>query len=105
MTSVALAIARLVRLVVGIVVLILVAAIALRLLSANQGNAIVSDIHRAGNTLAGPFKNLFSLKNAKASLAVNWGIAALVYLIVGGFIARLIVRVSSPGVRSVEPVA
>ena len=28
----------------------------------------------------------------KVSIAVNWGVAALVYLIVGGLIARLIAR-------------
>jgi hypothetical protein len=105
MTSVTLAFARLVRLVVGVVVLIIVAAIVLRLLSANQGNTIVSDIHSAGRTLAGPFKTVFSIKSPKTALAVNWGLAALVYLLVGGLIVRLFARLSTPGIRSAEPVA
>jgi hypothetical protein len=33
---------------------------------------------------------MFSFDSAKVAIAVNWGIAALVYLIVGGLIARLL---------------
>ncbi len=87
------ALARLVRLVVGVVVLVIVVGGVLFLLSANPSNAIVHDIHDAASTLVGPFKNLFSINgHPKATLAVNWGLAAIVYLIVGGLIARLIAR-------------
>jgi hypothetical protein len=89
-----LAIARLVRLITWCVVLVIVAGIVLRLLSANQGNVIVRDIHDAGAWLVGPFKNVFSLKHAKANLAANWGLAAVVYLIVGSVIASLIARLA-----------
>jgi hypothetical protein len=99
--SVTLAIARLVRLVVGIIVFLIVAAIVLRVLDANASNAIVSDIHDAAKWLVGPFNNLFSISKPKLGMAVNWGIAALVYLLVGGFIARLIARAGARG----EPVA
>src|ERR1700686_1610752 len=97
--SVMLAFARLVRLVVGLIVLVIVAAIVLKLLSANPGNTIVRDIHDAGSTLVGPFKNVFSIHNAKTSLAANWGLAAVIYLIVGGFIASLIARLAPTGVH------
>jgi hypothetical protein len=90
--SLMLTIARLVRLLVGIAVALIVAAILLRVLGANATNTIVRDIHDAGRWLVGPFNNLFSIKGPKLSIAVNWGIAALVYLVVGGFIARLIAR-------------
>ncbi|HET7046712.1 MAG TPA: hypothetical protein VFI54_00455 [Solirubrobacteraceae bacterium] len=40
----------------------------------------------------GPFDGIFSFDNARVAIAVNWGIAAVVYLIVGGLIARLIGR-------------
>jgi hypothetical protein len=33
---------------------------------------------------------MFSFHSAKVAVAVNWGIAALVYLVVGALIARLI---------------
>jgi archaellum component FlaG (FlaF/FlaG flagellin family) len=95
------AIARLIRLVALAAAAVIVAAIVLRLLSANPTNSIVKDLHDAGQTLAGPFKNLFSIKNPKTAMAVNWGIAAVVYVIVGGFLASLIARVQPRRVRSV----
>jgi hypothetical protein len=90
----ALAIARLVRSLAGLVALVIVVAIVLFLLGANPSNAIVKAIHDAGAWLAGPFKNLFSIHNAKVAMAVNWGLAALVYLLVGHFIASLIARMT-----------
>jgi hypothetical protein len=96
--SVMLAIARLVRLVAGLVVLLIVVAIVLRLVGANASNSVVSDIHDAARTLVGPFKSMFSIKNAKAQLAVNWGVAAVIYLIAGALLASLIARAAPRGV-------
>lgn len=98
-------IARLVRLAAAIVVLIILAAILLRVLSANPGNSIVRAIHDAGQALVGPFKDVFSIKNPKASIAANWGLAAAIYLIVGGFVASLIARAAPRGVHPARPVA
>jgi hypothetical protein len=97
--SVMLAIARVIRLVATIIALVIVAAIVLRLAGANPTNAIVHDIHSLASTLVGPFKNVFSLKNPKANMAVNWGLAAVVYLVVGSVIARLITRMAPSGVH------
>jgi hypothetical protein len=102
--SVFLAIARLVRLIAGLVALVIVVAIVLRVASANAGNVIVRDIHDVGQTLVGPFHNVFSLKNPKASIAANWGLAAVVWLIVGSVIASLIARISPRGVHPSRPV-
>ncbi|MGB0093527.1 MAG: hypothetical protein WBP81_13490 [Solirubrobacteraceae bacterium] len=82
--------ARVVRLIVGIIVLIIVGGIVLVLLKANPTNTIVSDVHDAARWLARPFDGIFSFHNARVALAVNWGLAAVVYLIVGGLIARLL---------------
>jgi hypothetical protein len=90
-------VARLVRLVVAVVVLLIVAAILLRVLDANASNTIVKDVHDAGKTLVGPFRNLFTIHDAKLSIAVNWGVAALVWLVVGGLIARTIARIAPRG--------
>jgi hypothetical protein len=98
------ALARLIRVIAGIVVTVIVAAILLRLLSANPHNAIVSDIHDAARALVGPFANVFSPGGAKASLAVNWGLAALVYLIAGHLISGLLARASLRGLRRMRPV-
>jgi hypothetical protein len=56
----------------------------------NQSNEIVTWILARGHELVGPFKDLFRLETAKNTLLVNWGIAALVYLIVGKVVERFI---------------
>jgi hypothetical protein len=90
----AIGLARLVRTLAGLIALVIVAAIVLFVLGANQSNGIVNAIHDAGAWLVGPFKNLFSIHHAKVAMAVNWGLAALVYLIVGHFIASLLARMT-----------
>lgn len=84
--------ARVVHLVVSIVVLVIVAGILLVVLKANATNSIVSDVHDGARWLAGPFDGIFSFHSANVAIAVNWGIAAVVYLFVGGLIARLVGR-------------
>ena len=86
-------IARLVRFVAGVLATIIIAAILFRVFDANQANGIVSWFHDTGRSLVGPFDGMFTIKNPKTDIAVNWGIGAAVYLIVGGFIAGLIARV------------
>jgi hypothetical protein len=81
---------RAVQLVVSIVVLIIIAGILLVVLKANLANSIVSEVHSWARWLAGPFDGMFSFHSANTAIAVNWGIAAVVYLLVGGLIARLI---------------
>jgi hypothetical protein len=82
--------ANIVRAAAALAVAILVVAILLVVLGANPSNGIVKAFHDAGSWLAGPFKGLFSLSNHKVGIAVNWGIAAIVYGIVGGLLARLL---------------
>ncbi|WP_206751513.1 hypothetical protein [Kribbella orskensis] len=57
---------------------------------ANQSNEIVKWVLERGHDLVGPFKDLFRLETAKNTLLVNWGIAALVYLIAGKLLERFI---------------
>ena len=84
------AIARLVMLATMIAVGIIVAAILLRVLDANARNSIVSDVHDAGRWLVAPFGSLFTIKDAKESIAVNWGVPAAIYFVVGSFIAGML---------------
>jgi hypothetical protein len=103
----ALALARLVRGVVGIVALIIVVGGVLFILGANPSNSIVREIHDAASTLVGPFKNVFSFKgHPKATLAANWGLAVIVWLVVGHLIASLIARMAPRrrGLRRTRPV-
>jgi hypothetical protein len=82
--------ARVVALVLSIVVLIIAAGILLVVLKANPANSVVSEVHSWAHWLAGPFDGMFSFHSANTAIAVNWGIAAVVYLIVGGLIVRLL---------------
>jgi hypothetical protein len=91
--------ARLVRFVTGVLVTIIVAAILLKVLGANQGNSIVSSVTDLGRSLVGPFDGIFHLKDAKVEIAVNWGLAAFAYLVVGSFLASLLARAGLAGAR------
>jgi hypothetical protein len=51
----------------------------------------VSFFHDTAKTLVGPFKDVFSAKGRKG-IVLNWGLAAIVYAIIGSFIARLLRR-------------
>ena len=103
--SVMLAISRLVRLLVSLVVLVIVVGGVLFVLGANESNTIVHAIHSLASTLVGPFKNVFSINgHPKATLAANWGLAAIVWLVVGHLIASLIARMAPRGVHPSRPV-
>jgi hypothetical protein len=85
-------VARIVSLITAVVVGLIVIGIALVLLEANRDNAIVESLLDAAAWLAEPFDNVFSLDSRKENVAVNYGLAAVVYAIVGGLIARLLRR-------------
>jgi hypothetical protein len=74
-------------------------------LKANPANSIVSEVHSWARWLASPFDGIFSFHSANTAIAVNWGIAAVVYLIVGGLIVRLLGSTyrDRPGRRSSYP--
>jgi hypothetical protein len=84
--------ARVVRFVAAAVVLVVGVGILFDLLKANATNGIVSEIHGWGLWLVGPFNGMFSFHTARVAIAVNWGIAAVIYLFAAGLIARLIDR-------------
>jgi hypothetical protein len=84
--------ARVVSLITSVVVGLIVVAIILVLLEANRDNAIVDWLVGAGDYLTKPFHGVFQPDGRKAMVAVNWGLAAVIYGLVGGFIARLLRR-------------
>ena len=90
---------RLVRLAAGVVAAIIAAGILFIVFDANSSNDIVSTVDDAARALVGPFDDMFSFDNAKTAVAVNWGIAALVYLIAGALIARLIEWIGTAPLR------
>lgn len=84
--------ARVIELVVAVVAVIIVLGVLLVVLKANRSNDIVKLIHDAAEWLVGPFKDVFSLDDRKLEVAVNWGIALLVYVVVGRLVAGLLRR-------------
>lgn len=96
-----LALARLVMLVAGLIALLIAVAIVLRDVDANATNSIVKGIHEGANFFAGAFTGLisFSGHHPKRSITVNWGIALVVYLLVGAAIASFIARIGYGGLR------
>jgi len=92
--------ARIVRLVTAVVVGIIVVGIVLHLLGANGSNGIVSAIYDAARWLVGPFKGVFSPSGAKAQIAANYGLAAVVYAIVGGLISRVLAGMAGGGLAT-----
>jgi hypothetical protein len=85
-------IARLIILVATAAALVLVLGILLVVLEANASNDIVSAVRDAASFLAGPFDGLFTPDDHKLEVAINWGIAALVWYVLGRAIARLLLR-------------
>src|SRR5215207_818129 len=75
-----------------VVALVLILGIVLVVLEANASNDIVGAVRDAASFLAGPFDGLFTLDSRKATVAVNWGIAAVVWYALGRLVARLLLR-------------
>jgi hypothetical protein len=75
-----------------VVVLLILLGILLVVLEANRDNGIVDFFVNVGEFLVEPFDNVFEPKKRKVKVAVNWGLAALVYAVIGGLIARLLRR-------------
>jgi ABC-type uncharacterized transport system permease subunit len=74
----------------AIIAIIIIAHIVFVLLGANTGNDIVSTIADWASFWATWFKGLFTPNDYKLSVFLNYGIAALFYLIVGGILRRIL---------------
>jgi len=94
--------ARVVRLATGVVVALIVAGILVHVFDANMSNAIVSFFDDAASWLTQPFHGIFDPDGKNVKLAVNWGLAAVVYAIVGMLLARVLAR-SAMGGRMKRP--
>ncbi len=87
---------RIIAAITGVIALIIVIGILLIVLEANPSNAIVEFFTDLAKTLVGPFDDLFTPENMKARVAINWGIAAFLWFLVGRIIAGLLGR-AGPG--------
>jgi hypothetical protein len=82
-----------IMLVVGVIALILVLHIIFVLFGANSANSIVSTDADWARHLAAWFDGLFNTANGKWNTVLNYGIATIVYLVVGRLLAGLLERV------------
>ncbi|HEY1179779.1 MAG TPA: hypothetical protein VGF17_26795 [Phytomonospora sp.] len=88
--------ARAVSAIFGLIAFILVLHIAFVMLEANTGNPLVHLIKQMADFLAYLFKDIFTLDDYKLQALLNYGLAALVYLIIGGIIGGAIDRRGTP---------
>jgi len=96
----AILLARLLMTAAVLIALLIGLAILLRDADANAGNTIVKGIHDGANFFAGSFTGLFTFSgHPKRAISVNWGIALVVYLIVGAVLATYIARMGRGGLR------
>jgi hypothetical protein len=96
-------VARLVTLVTGILAAIVVLTILFKTLEANRDNSLVSAAFDVSDKLVGPLDDVFRLKSRKAEVAVNYGLAALVYLVAGQAISRILGPDREVALRPVRP--
>lgn len=59
-------------------------------LEANQGNVIVAGILDLAHQLEGPFADIFTFDSYVKQILINWGIAAVVFLVVGRVLERVL---------------
>ena len=74
--------------------LVLVVHVLLTVGSANPANGITRFFASAADPLALAFKSLFMPENAQLRVLVNYGLAALFWLVVSSVLSRLIRRLS-----------
>ncbi|MEX3107074.1 hypothetical protein ACSCBZ_36015 [Streptomyces niveiscabiei] len=75
--------------VADVLALVLVLWIALDLLDANRANDFVRFVHDAANWLAGWSRDLFTFDDRWARVVAGYGLAAVVYVVLGHAIANL----------------
>jgi hypothetical protein len=80
---------RVVSAIFGIIALILIIHIVFVMVGTNSSNGIVRMVSDLAGTLAWGFKHLFTNANIKLQTFINYGLAALVYLAIGGGLQRL----------------
>ena len=84
--------------VIGVLTAIVIAILAIAVLffvaGANPLNAIVQTINDLGRFLADPFRFIFRIEGEpKGTFALNYAIAAAVYLVIGVLLSKLVVAV------------
>lgn len=85
-------VANVVRTVVGVVVSIFVLHVLFVVFDANQGNEFVSVIYTLAKTLVLGLGDVFTPEDALLGVVLNYGLAALLYAVVGRLIVKALRR-------------
>jgi hypothetical protein len=91
-TRIAAVLAAVIRIVGGLFVLILVAHVVLTLGGANPANEIARFVAHWADRLQVGFRGLFTPADARTRIIVNYGLAAVFWLVVSWILVRLIRR-------------
>ena len=83
-------IAALIRVITGAVATIFVLHILFVVLHANQSNDLVSFIYSAAKVFVLGLGDVFTPHDATAGVVLNYGLAALVYLVIGQLVIKLL---------------
>jgi hypothetical protein len=82
-------IARFISALFAVIAIILIMHIILVFADASTTSTVVKDIGDIASKLAWGFKSLFSFDSAKLTVFVDYGLAAVAYLLIGGVVVRL----------------
>ena len=95
------AVAQAVRLLGILIVVVIGVGIALVVLDAKESGQLVGPWLDVCRFLTEPFDRLVDLERGRERLqiAINWGIAALLYLAAAVLVAKLLIRLSRPRAR------
>jgi hypothetical protein len=84
------AVADVIEIVIAVVAVLILVGIALVALKASRDNSIVSALRDTAKFLAGPFDAMFEPSDARLGVAVSWGVALVVYVIGGRWLAGVL---------------
>lgn len=82
--------AGVVRTITSVIAGLFVLHILFVVLDANQGNSFVSFVYSAAKVFVLGFGDVFTPKDADVGVVLNYGFAALVYIVVGQLIIKLL---------------
>jgi hypothetical protein len=81
---------RIVRIIGAVIAGVLALGVLLVVVDANEDNALVNAVLEVARFFAAPFRGIIELDDNKLQIAINWGIAALVYLAIAALVAAAI---------------
>ncbi|MBX9425531.1 MULTISPECIES: hypothetical protein [Streptomyces] len=84
--------ARVISVLADVLAAIIILWILMYLLGANRGNGLVEFVQDAARWLAGWSHDLFTFDEAWARVVAGYGLAAVVYLVIGHMVAGRLLR-------------